>query len=256
MKKTGILLIALSLFIFFEALDMNVSVENIYNIGLLTERQNIIYLSGIIFLAGIILFGFGVVAKENKNINFFAAFAFMIPFVLFIGIKSILETKEANQQKEIESQIREKKQIEQAKPFIFIKNTGLMWQRCSFGQSWNGKECIGESKQMSWGEGYANTYMYAESVGYDNWRLPTKKELMSIIVCLDGKYNLDGSCKNKRATTINDGLFPDLLHNFWTSDEEQQTNILFAWQVDLLNGYPLFQDKGKKANILLVRDLY
>ena len=64
MKKLGILLIALSLLIVFLAFNMDVVVGTTYNIGLLNERQNIVYLSGVLFLSGVMFFGFGFVAKE------------------------------------------------------------------------------------------------------------------------------------------------------------------------------------------------
>ena len=44
---------------------MDVVVGTTYNIGLLNERQSVIYLSGVLFLAGVICFGFGVVTKEE-----------------------------------------------------------------------------------------------------------------------------------------------------------------------------------------------
>jgi len=46
----------------------NVVVGTTYNIGLMNERQNVVYLSGVIFLAGIMLFGFSA-KEEAKNLN-------------------------------------------------------------------------------------------------------------------------------------------------------------------------------------------
>lgn len=56
MKKAGVLLIALGILSVFLAFNMYVVIGSSYNIGLLNERQNIVYLSGVLFLAGIMLF--------------------------------------------------------------------------------------------------------------------------------------------------------------------------------------------------------
>ena len=45
--------------------------------------------------------------------------------------------------------------------------------------------------------------------GAANWRMPTKDELMKLVVCVDGKYNSDGSCVNVD-TTINTTYFPNI----------------------------------------------
>ncbi|MEI6746836.1 MAG: hypothetical protein WCL34_12810 [Methylococcaceae bacterium] len=69
MKKIGIALISLGIFCAILAFNMNVSVGTIYNIGLLNDRQNILFISGIIFLAGVILLGFGLTFKKEKNVK-------------------------------------------------------------------------------------------------------------------------------------------------------------------------------------------
>jgi len=106
MKKAGILLIALSLLIVFLAFNMDVVVGTSYNIGLLNERQNIVYLSGVLFLSGVMFFGFGFVAKEEaKNIKAFALWTFLTPIVLLIGMKVVTDIQEANRQTKIRLQI-------------------------------------------------------------------------------------------------------------------------------------------------------
>ena len=88
MKKTGIGLIALGFYCVLFTFNMDVVVGTTYNIGLMNERQNVVYLSGIIFLAGIMLFGFGFSAKEeSKNLKTFAISCFLSPVLLLVGIK-------------------------------------------------------------------------------------------------------------------------------------------------------------------------
>jgi|GEM_PF-2907554 len=96
MKKAGIGLIALGFYCVLFAFNMDVVVGTTYNIGLMNERQNVVYLSGVIFLAGIILFGFGFSAKEeSKNFKQFAMACFLSPVLLLVGIKVVASVQES-----------------------------------------------------------------------------------------------------------------------------------------------------------------
>lgn len=54
--------------------------------------------------------------------------------------------------------------------------TGLVWQRCSIGQSWNGTSCTGEAKNLTWLEALQS----AKALG-SGYRLPNLKEAYSIV---------------------------------------------------------------------------
>jgi NADH:ubiquinone oxidoreductase subunit 6 (subunit J) len=102
MKKAGIAFIALGFYCVLFAFNMDVVVGTTYNIGLMNERQNVVYLSGIIFLAGIILFGFGFSAKEeSKNFKQFAIACFLSPVLLLFGIKIVVSVQESIKQESI-----------------------------------------------------------------------------------------------------------------------------------------------------------
>jgi tetratricopeptide (TPR) repeat protein len=58
------------------------------------------------------------------------------------------------------------------------KSTGLMWQRFSVGQTWDGEACVGSPTVMSW---YDAIKLVSNFAGYSDWRLPTKEELMAIM---------------------------------------------------------------------------
>ena len=58
--------------------------------------------------------------------------------------------------------------------------------------------------------------------GKRDWRIPTKKELMSLVSCSDKSYSSDGSCSSFQTVnrpTINKVYFPNTVEgDYWTSD--------------------------------------
>ncbi|MEI7841759.1 MAG: DUF1566 domain-containing protein [Gallionellaceae bacterium] len=57
--------------------------------------------------------------------------------------------------------------------------SGLIWQKCDFGQSWNGTTCEGESKRLNW----YSAMILAKSnkfLGKADWRLPTSSEFLTV----------------------------------------------------------------------------
>lgn len=59
-------------------------------------------------------------------------------------------------------------------------NTELMWQKCNYGQEWNGSECEGEPVILNWEQALS----YAEGLnwaGYSDWRLPNINELQTLV---------------------------------------------------------------------------
>lgn len=82
--------------------------------------------------------------------------------------------------------------------------TGLMWMRCSVGQSWDGNTCIGAVTRLTWQNALAQTgTIYA---GYSDWRLPNKNELASIV---------EERCWRP---SINTTIFPNNITDwYWTS---------------------------------------
>ena len=281
MKKSGILLIALSLLIVFLAFNMDVVVGTTYNIGLLNERQNIVYLSGVLFLSGIMLFGFGVVAKEEaENIKAFAVWTFLTPIVLLIGMKVVTYIQEEiRQQEEIRLQAEEREERyaaaakreeeirlqavaalkENSDKFIAnkdgtvtVKANGLMWQRCSVGQTWTGAACSGDTTKMIWADAMKLTSNFA---GHNDWRLPTKDELMQLVFCLDGKSDTDGSCTNYMTVrpTINTTYFPNTPSLVFWSSSPYASSSNDAWLVGFDGGGSVSGYKNYGVNVRLVR---
>lgn len=84
--------------------------------------------------------------------------------------------------------------------------TNLMWHRCVYGQVWDGKECSGDGIRFTWAEAL-QTAVESDAAGYDDWRLPNIKELISIF-----EYRCSGP-------SLNGIVFPTNppFSGFWTS---------------------------------------
>jgi hypothetical protein len=121
---------------------------------------------------------------------------------------------------------------------VTFKATGLTWQKCSVGQTWIADTCSGDATEMSWNEAMKVSANFA---GHNDWRLPTKKELLTLVFCSDGKYDLDGSCKNMtNVPTINSTYFPNTQSSkYWSSYAELNSG---AWNVNFYNGYSGYND--------------
>lgn len=79
--------------------------------------------------------------------------------------------------------------------------TGLIWARCSVGQTWNGSRCTGQSQL------FTHEQAFKHAAKLDGWRLPTRRELFGLV---------DTQCS---APAIDTAAFPDTpaQHLVWTS---------------------------------------
>ena len=87
---------------------------------------------------------------------------------------------------------------------VVDNKTGLMWMRCSLGQTWNGNGCSGVSANFSWvnaiNAGETETF-----ANHNDWRVPNIKELNSI---------LEDACYEP---AINENIFPATPQSFFWS---------------------------------------
>lgn len=96
---------------------------------------------------------------------------------------------------------------------------GLMWSKCTFGQTYNvaDKTCAGEGESLnSWSAAIDSQSMInaQKLADYDDWRLPNIKELHSIV---------ERACKNP---AIRPEVFPDSINApYWSNTPDGIVNI-------------------------------
>ena len=119
--------------------------------------------------------------------------------------------------------------------------TGLIWQRCSLGMTWDSKHgCAGEA--MSVGLDEANTK--AQELG--NWRVPSGPELESIV---------DRSCGSP---VVDVSVFPDLRKvgdgeaDYWTTSPVGMANLYYFF--DFITGHADGHTRGFHLAVRPVRN--
>lgn len=120
-------------------------------------------------------------------------------------------------------------------------HTGLVWQRCSLGQTWDGSHCAGTAARMSWVQALAQAAAMAQDTGVA-WRLPNVKELASLT-----EDSVRGPAVDSRA-------FPDTPQaSLYWSGSPYASFPLYAWTVYSDNGSVTFQSTLGRGAVRLVR---
>lgn len=100
------------------------------------------------------------------------------------------------------------------------KVTGLIWQRCSLGQTWDGNSCSGTAKEYRW----QAALTAAKAVG-NGYRLPNIRELHSLT---------ERQC---HSPAINANIFPNTPSNvFFSSSPHVYSKSNFVWSVNFDKG--------------------
>ncbi|ABM23526.1 MULTISPECIES: DUF1566 domain-containing protein [Shewanella] len=119
--------------------------------------------------------------------------------------------------------------------------TGLIWQRCSLGQTWDGSYCIDNATTYNWPASalQAKDNLFA---GYSDWRLPNKNELASII-----EYR----CHHP---AINSQIFPNTSPSgYWSSSHSSNYGNHTSWIVEFNSGSVYLDVRFHYYHVRLVR---
>lgn len=94
--------------------------------------------------------------------------------------------------------------------------TGLMWKRCTEGQTWDGtaSTCTGTATSMAWDIAKLTTSTFA---GNSDWRMPTEEELLSLV-----DYTVF-------FPAINTSAFPNTPNQWFWSASVSASNSSNAW---------------------------
>ena len=98
--------------------------------------------------------------------------------------------------------------------------TGLMWKQCLEGQS--GADCEGTAGLFNWDDAMKTPQtvnQHGGFAGYNDWRLPTKKELESLVM------------HERTGPAIYTEAFPNAPASGVWSDSRNADDIGFAWVV-------------------------
>ena len=124
--------------------------------------------------------------------------------------------------------------------------TNLIWMRCSLGQMWNGKNCVGEAKKYNWNDTKKVAIAFNSNGGfggYRDWVVPRNEYLSAIRYCSTGFQEVSANvgiplfierwCKGEKhqGSAINISVFPDTPNDYYWSSSQNDSDSNFAWIV-------------------------
>lgn len=137
--------------------------------------------------------------------------------------------------------------------------TQLVWSRCSVGQQWTGSACSGSPTLLRFDQ--------AESAVPKGWRLPTARELQSLVKCSagfkedrlqlkDGGVPVYSGCRfsdDLAVPTLDQRIFNNAPDGATWTSEASNTNTAQAWYVHFGYGTLATQSRNASGSVRLVR---
>lgn len=132
--------------------------------------------------------------------------------------------------------------VDNADGTVIDTETGLMWQKCNIGQTYNGGTggCDGSAVGYDW----QNALDQSESLtlaGYDDWRLPNRNELQSLVDYSQYDSSIDPLLK------------PYTLSFYYWSSTTDAGYTNKAWLVFFYDGYTSSESKSDGSYVRAVR---
>jgi hypothetical protein len=163
----------------------------------------------------------------------------------------------------------------------YTSATNLLWMKCSFGQTYSGGTCIDPPSTIVFcgtddascdngsivTGGSMNIYTTCDSYnagsgtfGKTTWRVPTKEELTTLLVCSSGPdtpsipANSSGGCSAGSSTpTINQTFFPATpSSNYWTASVSSSSQ---AFVIGFQSATTVIVNKSQVSNLRCVSNL-
>jgi hypothetical protein len=113
--------------------------------------------------------------------------------------------------------------------------TGLVWRRCSEGQTWSGTACTGTALILT------HQAALERAATQSGWRLPNIKELSS----LSNKANTNPA--------IDVAAFPGTVSSYYWSSSPYAIATYFAWFVNFSNSAVIVSNRSTLSYLRLVR---
>jgi hypothetical protein len=122
-------------------------------------------------------------------------------------------------------------------------STGLMWQRCTLGYSWQSGTCSRDSAaaEFTWEDALTTAASKKTFAGYHGWRLPNKNELGSLV---------ERACFSP---AIDQTLFPATESKGYWTNTPNNFNEFSAWAVNFVDGDHMSTSRTNLLGIRLVR---
>ena len=117
--------------------------------------------------------------------------------------------------------------------------TGLVWQKCSIGQTYSDGDCTGTEEVVNWQNALSRCNALPAYSG-KNWRLPNINELKSI---------LDMS---KNSPAIHKVFFPNTRSGPYWSSSTNVGQISNAWTVSFFNSTVYYRNKTYESAVRCV----
>lgn len=116
--------------------------------------------------------------------------------------------------------------------------TGLMWAKCSVGQSET--DCVGDAATLNW-QGALEAASSSTLAGHSDWRLPNIKELASL------------AALDRYGTAINTTAFPNTPSEYFWSSSPSTNDSGDAWGVNFSIGGDYLYNRADYYRVRLVR---